>query len=161
MRVSALLSAAAACLAPVTEAYIHTLGFPSTIQVGVPFKVYYEQLISQPRVHNLIFGIQKDDGNIYKGEIGSSLFYSGYIKDVLPGGSFNGTLDPQFTIPTYFESGPAVIKVLLTEFAGLTNGVGFRTIYVPVTIGDATSTERSFGSIDDENAESWVEAASS
>ena len=80
MRLSALLAAAAAYLAPVTEAYIHTLGFPSTIQAGVPFDVYYEQLISQPRVHNVIFGIQKDNGFVSKGEIGSDLFLSAYIK---------------------------------------------------------------------------------
>lgn len=80
MRPSALFAAAAAYLAPVTEAYIHTLGFPSTIQAGVPFDVYYEQLISQPRVHNLIFGITKDNGFVSKGEIGSDLFLSAYIK---------------------------------------------------------------------------------
>lgn len=59
-------------------------------------------------------------------------------------------------IPAGFEKGPAVIKVLITEFSGLYNGASFRAIYVPVTIGDATSTERSYGSIDDENAVSWV-----
>lgn len=194
MRLYAFLAAAVAFLAPATEAYIHTLGFPSTIEPGVPFEVYYEQLISQPRVHNLIFGIKKDNGFLSKSEIGSDLFLSAYIKgtvestlsycvlnfdlahdllrtstlkltdllaaDVLPGGAFNGTLSAKLTIPENFEKGPAIVKVLITEFSGLFNGAGFRAILVPVTVGDTTSTERSFGSIDDENAVSWVVADS-
>lgn len=62
MRPYALLTAAAAFMALFTEAYIHTLGLPLMIQLGVPFDVYYKQLIGQPRVHNLIFGIIKDNG---------------------------------------------------------------------------------------------------
>lgn len=80
MRPYALLTAAAAFIALVTEAYIHTLGFPLIIQPGVPFDVYYAQLISQPRVHNLIFGIKKDNGFLSNSGIGYDLSLSAYIK---------------------------------------------------------------------------------
>lgn len=78
------------------------------------------------------------------------------MTDILSGGAFIGTLSSKFTIPADFEKGPAIVKVLITEFSGLFNGASFRTILVPVTVGETTSTQRSFGGIDDENAVSWV-----
>lgn len=65
------------------------------------------------------------------------------MTDILSGGAFNGTLSSKLTTPADFEKGPAIVKVLITEFSGLFNDPSFRTILVPVTVGETTSTQRS------------------
>ena len=81
MRPSTFLALATALLAPAADAYIERLGFPSTIQPGVPFDVYYEQLLSQPTQLLAVFGITKRQGSyVGKGEIGSALFKTAFVQ---------------------------------------------------------------------------------